>query len=233
MNVVFSAVNGVQKFTDQMRVLLLSLYKNSPNTKVVIDLIDVKKSFAYDCRRIHPKAIVRTKELGSEYKVKNNKSSYMDIHRARMLHEWDEEGCMMWLDSDIIIRKPLDEFWSDVEPGSIKIWKKEGKTNPATIFNNGVMAFGINDLTRDFCRDYLRLMERSQLEWPVSQRAFWYTYQMYKKSIKLVPLDPKEYNDRRFGDSHIWHPTQVYINHPLWKEEFNRLFRDTLQIKFI
>jgi len=151
-----------------------------------------------------------------------------------MLSDWDGEGCMAWLDSDIIVNKPLDSFWENVTPESIKIWKKE-KTNPATIFNNGVMAFGISEITKRFCRDYLQLMERSQLEWPVSQRAFWYTYQAYKEVVQIVPLDQNEYNDRTFGDSTIWHPTQVYLKDPSWVFEFEKLLWESQkkQIKML
>lgn len=110
---------------------------------------------------------------------------------------------VLWLDTDTILRKPVDGIWEGVEPGTFKIIYRP-KCADETKFNTGVIAFGVSPEIIKFVMRWYEIA-RNPKRLLDEQEGFYKAYQEHKQSVKMLEL-PETYNDSKFrGDSVIWH----------------------------
>ena len=123
--------------------------------------------------------------------------------RVKLFHQAFQRGWTRvgWVDVDTIVRAPLDDFWSDVEPGTLKVMYRPGIAD-CSIFNTGVMAIGRSPETEELVANWLRGVMKAK-KWLDDQRYLW---KVWKKSVvRLIPLETK-FNDNHFDrESVIWH----------------------------
>jgi len=132
--------------------------------------------------------------------------------------EWDQ---VMTIDSDIIIRKPMDSIWDGVESDVIKIWDRGPKKQPFTRVQAGVHIFGNSEDIRIYYKDFMNELG-NDWEFRQGQAAIYTVYLRHKNKIRLIQM-PVKYNDSDFIDnSIIWHCKHAHIDKPKFQKEFQK-----------
>ena len=133
---------------------------------------------------------------------------------------------VMWLDSDIIVRKPLHVFWDQVKPTTFMVTKRI-TTDISSKFNSGCFCLGYSNYSVDFMSDYYHSLYVKgcwKHKWPPDQRYLFKCYQRYQKDIELINLS-SELHDFSFSpNSVLWHSKSSRFDDPKFQKEFTYYF---------
>lgn len=161
---------------------------------------------------------------------------------------------VLFLDGDIIVRKPLNEIFSILEKYHITARYRPfldtvgpmGSPHSAKI-NSGVLGLSYNELTLDFLvalrkriEDFLVaggaaavVNEKGQPTTGIDQEAFWLEYLSWAKQLRFWPL-ADSFNDSYFRqESEIWHAKGVRRQHAIYQYAVRALdSRELAEIEF-
>lgn len=212
-----------QVFFEQLIVFLTSLEQNSPGHKVYVCLVDYPTDLQVQLRKAFP-----------EVRFENRSADLIDqrgigliLLRIRLVYELMEKlnEAISWIDTDVIIRAPLERFVS-VESNHLKILYRGFWVRKKIKFNAGVFSIGSGSTSLKFLeRWHQRLIDNAK--WGRGQLELYRTYQEFKPMITIDPLDLK-YNDlggRKDSfspDSVIWHAKKSHLLNPRFNSEFQR-----------
>ena len=212
------------KYLDVMKVFLytLNLYCNE-RTLLKADLINGNINIFNRLRRLYENLLINPICLpeGRDWLHRDNMILLM---RSRIPTMWTTMGegwdQILTIDSDTIIRRPMDGIWDDVQPNTIKIWVKEKKRSGSfTKVQAGVHIFGNSFAIRNYYRDF---MDKLGDDWEFKEgQAMIYTvYEAHRGKICYIQM-PKKYNDSEFKDgSVIWHCKHGHFDDPKFQKEF-------------
>lgn len=231
--ILFTAINNDPVYKDRCRVLLQSIAENAQDMDYfLVHALNCSEKFIQELQAINPKVKVipqrydKTKDkIGTEFND-NGKSYYTEMYRFWVFRDWlrdNRQGVIGWIDADVIVRKPLDDLFKNINPNTLKIWKRTTVNNPDTQMNIGVMVLGVSVHTYELILNQIEL-NKDNPYWGHSQKAIWEAYQAAKHKIEHQQLDPLIWNCRTFEDiAHVWHPTVNCIDIAKYKTEYNRL----------
>ena len=218
--------NANGSYRDKLKVLLTSLSINSDSIPVILELINFKEGDDAYFASLHPSITVKMVTVnGSDEEV----TYYAERNKAKMLSTYiHEKTGLLWLDTDIIVRKPLRIFFSDMhdEVPKFKVWCRFNCDSPNVKFNTGVVAVNQSEKTIKFLEDWNAKTMAYYKNWYSSQIALWDVYQDMDKKIDLINLS-LEYRDTgapsgKFKErSFLWHSNTVRHNNPEHLKEFN------------
>lgn len=195
-----------EDYVPYLKVLLASLEANSPQDLVTIYPVN------FEVRGLQ--------ERFSQYQWKprrvgfgKNKEGIMCCYRTLLFKEHFEKGTepVLWLDTDVIVRKSLDHFWRDLRPNSLKVKVNRGDIRIRTRFQTGVFALGHSEQTKRFVDNYNKVCQKHPV-WYQDQIQLYKVYERHRLDIDLIAMSDS-YNDKRHPKrkgSTIWHYKNTY-----------------------
>lgn len=231
--ILFTAINNDPAYKDRCRVLVQSIAENAPDMDYfLVHVLNCSEKYIQELQAINSKVKVipqrydrTTDKIGDQWNDRG-KSYYTEMYRFWVFRDWlrdNREGAIGWIDADVIVRKPLDGLFDDVQPNTLKIWKRTTVDNPDTQMNIGVMVLGASHHTYELIQDQIE-RNKDNPYWGHSQKAIWEAYLAAEHKIDHQQLDPLIWNCRTFEDiAHIWHPTVNCIDFATYKIEYDRL----------
>lgn len=223
--IIVTGVNDNPRYMDHMRVLLMSLKTNAPEERVNVTLINCPKAYHEELRRINGNIEIRIFDLPNCGAIARIIKKHMSV--LECMFRYDK---VMWLDNDIIVRKPLDELWEGVDKNTLKIWKKKHKADKYKM-QAGVYVAGNGKALQKWIREVIRREGKfldspgvhsdgyGSPHWMVSQELL---YHCLNDEIKYVKL-PRIYNDQKFKEeSVIWHCKGSHFEEPAFQKEYKK-----------
>jgi hypothetical protein len=126
--IILTAVDDNPHYMEGVRVFLYSLWKNSPEQKIVVCAMNWK-----DCsviKKINPNATV-------------------------VAEKTDEKNPHVRKDNDIIVRHNIGRIFSRVKANTIKVWTKMKRKDHGK-FQGGVYVLGNGETTKRYLRGIIR-----------------------------------------------------------------------------
>ena len=223
--VIVTGVNDNPHYMDHMRVLLMSLKVNAPKERVNVTLINCPDNYREELQCINENIEIRRFDLPHCGAIGRIIKKHMSVLECMLRNDR-----VMWLDNDIIVRKPLDELWRGVGENTLKIWKKKHKADKYKM-QAGVYVAGNGGSLQRWLGSVIQ-KEGKYLDepdvyldgygspyWMVSQELL---YHCLNEDIKYVKL-PVIYNDQKFREeSVIWHCKSSHFKESAFQEEYKK-----------
>lgn len=215
---IITATNYTPGRFDQLKVLLRSLAVNCPSEEVRVHLVGFNEIPSLE--RVNPLCTAILDPI--DVKEIENLRGFMSCYRSGALSGALKEGKgpLLWLDTDIIVRKRLDHFWKDVSDNSFKIqWRDRDIVR--TKFQTGVYALGNSSATSQMMEEFDTEVQKNTV-WYADQAVLYTTYIKYKETVQHVQLG-REFNDWYFDPSStIWHCKNNHFKEEKFQVEFKR-----------
>ena len=226
---IVSCCNFNEYYFRQLKVMLYSLSVNSPNDRAKVFLVDFPNGEVDKLKSYFGNYIFVNRNLG----VTNtdDAADFMVSYRSIVVLETFDEykETIAWFDNDLIIRKPLDDFWKDITPNSLKVLVRE--TDDVTcIFQCGVFAVGYSEATRRYLVDYNDAVQKER-KWIGEQRELYLQFKKHENDINLVPMNItyNDVGDRKKkcfnAESHIWHSKSKHFTKKKFRKAFNWCYK--------
>lgn len=158
---------------------------------------------------------------GYETKIFHINNNWKAAHNIKpfVILECFEQGHkqVLWLDADIIVRKPLKGIWRG---GDIRIIQRPLLSKDFKV-NTGVIV--IKKKAIPLIKEWKKIIGKAERKriYNLDQRTFWKAYKKCPE-IKLSSLQMK-YNDNLFrDDSVIWHAKGHCRQREEWKTEYKK-----------
>lgn len=223
---IVTSLNYDKFYFEQLLVLLTSLRINSPNDVVSIFLVD----FPEDVENKLKKEFNSFKFINRKLNVSSKKSvaGFMVCYRSLVVKECLEKykEPTAWFDTDIIVRKDLGSFWSDVKTNQLKILYRGDGCREHVRFQAGVFAVGYSKDTVNYISEWNKIIQVSH-RWYEDQKQLYLLYVKYSDDIQLIKMD-KRFND--IGDSSkkdsfndgsvIWHCKKLHFKNKRFRKEY-------------
>ncbi len=211
---VVMCFNNIKKYLEQAKVSLKSIKINSPNTAVVLYLVNFNKN------EFNDSYIKKYIKLDNIKKI----TAYSLVAMYEVLKIYKRP--ILWLDVDTIIQGDLSKIFDDVTPNTLKILKRTG-TDIDSVFNTGVVAVGYSEITLKML-NFASKNAINNPSWFADQYYLYKAYTKYKNEINLINLKhqvkwhdigglPNSFNN----ESIIWHCKNNHFNESPYKEEYN------------
>jgi hypothetical protein len=210
--IILTAVDDNPHYMEGVRVFLYSLWKNSPEQKIVVCAMNWK-----DCsviKKINPNATVVAE------KTDEKNPHVRNYRRHSLILEWFARGYdkIAWLDNDIIVRHNIGRIFSRVKANTIKVWTKMKRKDHGK-FQGGVYVLGNGETTKRYLRGIIRGLA-GRGGWLLPQLLMYRLFLKYK--LNFVKLSHR-YNDSFFRkDSLIWHCKQSHFKEKRYQKEYKR-----------
>ena len=218
---IVTALNYNPFYFEQLLVMLTSLKLNSSKDVASIFLIDFPEVEIKKLRKV----FVGFEFVGRQLNINNLKdvAGFMVCYRTLVVKECLElyKKPIAWFDTDIIVRKPLDIFWSDVKTNQLKVFYRGDKVVDNCKFQAGVFAVGYSKETLDYISDW-NTMVQSKKCWYEDQLQLYLLYVKHSDKIQLIKM-PIEFNDTRVSkgeDSTLWHCKKGHFNEKQFRKEY-------------
>jgi len=226
--ILVTNVNDVPHYQEGLLVFAESLVQNAPDERLYVVTINCDESYAEKVKKIGPQIQVKSIQVencGAVCRVLNKHKT------MRRMMEWHE--MVGWLDGDMIVRKPMDDFWAGVETDVLKIWHKtERKIKDEKRFQAGSYAIGDGENTREWLNCVISEQEKEVAHpgsaedgkgspcWMHTQGILYWCY--LKSKVKHVQL-PESCNDSFFNKgSTIWHCKSNHFHEKRYQKEYKR-----------
>lgn len=217
-------------YLDQLLAFLSSIRKNSPNIKMLINLVNTNNEIYDRLKTVFPEFIFEQSTID----MIDERGFSLIILRASMIKDCFDKykESISWIDTDTLIRGSLFEF-TKVDSNELKILVRDNNPNilhDAPI-NAGVFSIGCSKPTKDFASDWYEDCIANP-KWGYGQIALWDAYSKRKDEVKLIGLS-KSYNDMGGSDkldafsenSIIWHCKKKHFNNPKFQKEFQKYLK--------
>lgn len=213
-NIIVTVSSCDKAFFQQLEVFLSSIKKNT-SENVCVGLINGSEEHIKKVMNIMPTSDIVLIEINNPTRFDFAKARF-EIIRKKL--ECNYRVC--WLDCDIIVRKPLDNFWDGIEPRTMKLVVREGKKDRIK-FQIGVVGFGNSYIIKSYIAD-VRDKLVNKTKWCSDQTEAYRVWKNYKRLINIEKLGI-EYNDSEFdNDSVIWHCKSSHFNEEKYQREFKK-----------
>jgi len=221
----FDNIHYDYNYIENTLVLLKSIDTIHKDELVSIYLINYSNKDDSKFYTIHTNTIIQhLNKDGSNIEIRNF-SAHL---RAKVIYnEFKNKNVkyVLYLDTDTLIRKPLDELLNiDYSIPTIKILTR-GTQISNLKFQSAVFLINNTKSTREMLAWWAVYIENNNKDtniesWFADQRGLYLATKKYK--INIIKLD-EIYNDQFFKDiSHIWHCKGKYHNNN-WRKEYNKI----------
>lgn len=215
-------------YFEQTGVLLKSLYQNSPNTNVSLFLINYPKGEKI-IKKLHPKCNIIHKSIQYQCDPIAETTLRKPLFGLELMQKIQAPIC--YLDSDIIVRKPIDNIFEDMNTNTLKVLKRENTKDDYCIFNSGVWCLGYSKESMDFLNDWYEGILNDN-HFPVDQKMMYIAWKKNKSKITHYQLQ-KTYNDLGcsinpcfFDDSIVWHCKSKHFKEDRYQLEYKRYLKE-------
>ncbi|MHC4726116.1 MAG: glycosyltransferase family protein [Planctomycetota bacterium] len=225
--IIVSGVNDNPHYMNCMRVMVSSMAKTNPKQRMMLCLINCTPKYEKELFRRNKNISVAHVSVRDSGAIKR-----INIMHGFVLNALDCADRVMWLDNDIIVRRPITNIWNRVGENTIRIWWKNND-KISHKFQAGVYVVGNGEEIKEWMREIMRResiyigLEGSKEDghgsqfWMTSQ-ALMYTIFTEKDKMQHVQLSEK-YNDCKFRkDSVIWHCKSSHFKDRKFQKEFRR-----------
>lgn len=220
-------------YLDVMKVFLYTLNLHTQNKELVrADLINGNDDIYERFHRLYGNLEINHVEMPKGLNWYDHKNMLLLMY-ARIPRMWEtlneDWEQVMTIDSDVIIRKPFDSIWDDVEPSTIKIWDRGPKKQPFTRVQAGVHIFGNSPEIKDYYQAFMKDIG-AEWEFEYGQAAIYAIYLKFRNKIRIVQMSQK-YNDSKFKDkSIIWHAKHGHFKEKKFQKEFQECLKEANKI---
>jgi hypothetical protein len=228
---IVTALNYDPFYFEQLLVMLTSLKFNSPKDIASIFLIDFPK---VEIEKLN-KTFVDFEFVDRKLNISNLRdiAGFMVCYRTLVVKECLEryKKPVAWFDTDIIVRKSLDIFWSDVKTNQLKIFYRGDKVANNCKFQAGVFAVGYSEETLRYISDWNDVVQ-SKKRWYEDQLQLYLLYNKYSDKIQLIDM-PIEFNDTRISkgkNSTLWHCKKGHFNEKQFRKEYLKYLKEAKKI---
>lgn len=220
---IITAASSDQLYFDQLLSMLSSFEVNCPNKQLSIFLTDYPKDIAENLKRAFPSFLFFNRSLSAIDK----RGIHFILFRISLIRECFEKykSAAAWIDTDVVIRKPLDEFLA-IEPTQLKILYRGDNKPDKVKFNAGIFRIGCSDATKKLINDWYSALEKNAI-WGMGQLELWKAYYKNRKMVELVKMEEK-FNDLGGNDrpnafskeSVMWHSKKAHFENKKFQKEF-------------
>ncbi|MCP4651126.1 MAG: hypothetical protein GY853_13755 [PVC group bacterium] len=211
--IILTTVNDNLYYQNNMKVFLQSLKENAAGEFVRIYVVNNEK---IECELKKINKNIEIKHINE----KLNRSQII-IRNALYCHEALKEGYekVAWIDSDVIIRAKLGDFW-DVKPCELKVIYRRKKKDHIK-FQSGVFVIGNSSEMRKYIWKWAKtIIDLKKAKWYDGQELMCELVLKYK--IKQIDM-PIKYNDSKFNaDSVIWHCKSSHFSYEKYQKEYRK-----------
>ena len=204
---------------DQLKALVMSLHEHAPDERVVANLLDFEK-LPTDLCYINPNVSIHYRDAGTDKISKKDITGFMWCYRSIVMRDMlkNHDEPILYLDTDILVRGSLDQFWEDIKPNSIKVMKRNTKEDISK-FQAGVFAVGSSEETRAMMEHYNKVVQGNI--YPFAEQEHLYkSWIKFKDIVTQVQLD-ECYNDWHFDSkSTIWHCKGKHFKEKRYQDEY-------------
>ena len=216
---LITATNEYRDGIETLVCMLESLRRNDPEQEVRAYLYNFGQDTVDMLAKINPNAELVMREHNwpkAEVKLR------MACVRTNLLQETIRQRSTAWIDTDVLIRKPLDPFWEMVsEPKTLAVTCRPKAASYLKVAS-GFVGLPKGRASLKFCCRWARNIPEHP-EWYADQIALRDTIRETK--FKTNPL-PAWIHDLEWGDdSIVWHRRGIYRSHPIWLNEMNEYMR--------
>lgn len=225
MPIITTALNYDTFFYNQMLALLESLKINSPQDKIIINLVDFPKRKIIKLEKAYPDYIFKNKDL--HVNKMEDIAGFMSCYRSSLMYNLlNEYKCpVAWMDCDIVIRKELSFLWEGVKTNQFKIVYRGIAVPIKNRFQTGVIVIGYSNDTLNMINDWNDKLKITH-KWFSDQIFLYEVYQKYIYKIKFIHMN-RSLNDVGdstkecfLDDSIIWHSKRYHFNDKRFQKEF-------------
>lgn len=236
----------------EARYLLASIYKNIPNEKIYLFLVNCNEEVKADVLKWNPNTTIdfRTFDVPKEqYK------SYMYVMMTFvfdwLLNDIKTKEDIIYLDADIVLKGNLDNLYKDLDKYDLMFRyhpfnRIKGPTTDefGGIMNNGCVVVKNNTIMAEYSKklrkniqnyldtkkDPVIFLEEAKVITCIDQEMEFTTYLDMKDKIKFFPID-NIYNDTQYTDIGIvWHAKGVHRTYPEYLIECHKYGREDINI---
>ena len=216
---IICTTNKSPKHIEQLKAMIESVAVNSPNDEIAVYLLDFNDNDVPDLSAINLKCSIIRRDEGTALISANKIAPFMWRYRSIMmrdaLYRFDQP--ILYLDTDILVRKNLSKFWSDIGPNTIKVMVRETKDRTA-MTQAGVFAVGNSDETRNMMEFYNENVQSKPQ--PFVEQEWLYRAINHHLEVKHIQLKD-EFNDWHFNDnSTIWHSKGKHFHEKKFQTEY-------------
>lgn len=213
------------RFLDEASFLIRSCARHAPQQRFYLLLVNSNEQRVKQLRTCHAGLIVEHAQW--EYDPQRWRGLMCSARSIPLVHVLETYGePTLYLDSDTILRRPLDYLWKLLEEYDLLVdyrpqvkVRGAGGTLHGGTFNSGVIATRPNENTLAFFREYDRTIrawiatgkplchfdEAAGVSTCIDQEFLYTVYEQFRDRLRFQPL-PKKFNDPRLrADSVIWH----------------------------
>lgn len=219
---IISSVNQDDYYINHLKAMLSSLRKNSPNLLATIYLINCDKRTSDNLKTSFDSYLFENVEIDLSSYSEDQRKAFLASYRTRIFREkLKKEKKVLWLDSDVVVRKDISIMFEDLSENSLKIMYRKDHKDPNCFFQVGVVGFGIGEESSRLIENW-DTSTHSKYYWYNEQYNLYQQYALIKNNIKLIELDYL-YNDFFFRpESYIWHCKRMRFKNPKFQNEFKR-----------
>lgn len=218
---LFTITDNNEYYVDLIKSLLQSLNDNSPEDEIRVYVVKCNDEFINRLSRINPSAKIIKAEIQLPEDPSESKSIIAHYRTTIIKECFLEEHVekMGWLDSDILVRKPLFEFWEITQPNTLHVQHRP--KNPVHgRFQVGVFSIGRSLPIKNMIIEWDKKTQEDNKYWFAEQKALYTSYIKFKDYIQFVDMDIK-FNDHTFcDDSVIWHCKGHHFRESVFQKEF-------------
>ncbi|MCB9855464.1 MAG: hypothetical protein H6818_07215 [Phycisphaerales bacterium] len=225
------------KYLDEAQYLIKSCARHAPQETFYLFLVNSSPERVAPLQRIHPK--LEVEHVSWPYDRENWRGIMCcarSIPIAKLLHSRNEP--LVYLDSDTILRGPLDGLFEELKEHDLLIRLRPddtligpGGTPHGAKFNSGVIAVRPTPATLEFTQEYDRRIRdwiaagkpiieqrpEARVNVYIDQEFLYLSYESLKDRLRFKPL-PEKFNDAKFRpDGVIWHGKGTARRHPAYR----------------
>jgi lipopolysaccharide biosynthesis glycosyltransferase len=229
-------------YIPKVKTLILSCARNAPDHPFYLFLVNVDRSKDNEIKSWHSNIVIEHvfwDYRPSRWRGMLSSARSILLYNSLKMHKDN----VLYLDSDIIVRRPLVELFAILSDYDLTIkYRPElnhlgpSGTMFASKFNAGVIGIRYSENGLAFAKKYNKYLwnyinsgdeliidlPHEKINTYIDQEMLYITYLEFKNRINFLPL-PVGFNDSKFlPQSTIWHGKGTAYNHPIFTVERKR-----------
>lgn len=215
-NLLFTSLNNVEPYRTQAIALLSCLKINNPGQLIQVNCYNFDGDFY---KQYNENAIIVNRVIPSRLDIRE----YLTCTRAALTVEnLDKYKRVAWIDTDVLIRGDISEFWSLIQKNKILItWRPHMRRR----YRVAAGFYGVTNspIIKKMFEAYKRVLVMGYKTWGNGQ------YNLYKCinkfRIPIIPI-PTYLHDLNWDlNSKVWHVRHGFFNDPIWVAEYHKYIR--------
>lgn len=213
MNLIITTCDDTLHYVEQLGVFLRSMKNNAPRERVVCYLIGDPK--------LEEREFDNARFVRPEWKFNSSdkKGIMVCLRTMAMLDNFDKCANMAWMDTDVIVRKPIDGLW-DMDGDTIHITYRPDKKEKRK-FQAGIFSITCTEKTKKML-EWWNAEVWKDCSWYRDQLCLYQAWEKFRKTVRLKKMALR-LNDDVFGsESEIWHCKQIGFSNPRYQKEYHK-----------